>query len=426
MQASPPFPETDRVLHGDFIVQARLQAPEAAWSLTAGDTAWLTWRFGDGAWHLGWRSGLHASWQTLQAGPAGRGAVTLQIERQGSSLIASWAASGQLWQSERLSGLDWPERIRAGIEGASAACDNLRFIQPLDRSRSLYEQATVCSRLELLDLASGARRVIHEAPKLFEAPNWSRCGRFLVFNQEGRLWRLTLVTGQIEALDTGEVVRNNNDHVLSFDGQGLAMSSADPQDGHSRIHVASLAGGPVRQVTAQGPSYLHGWSPDGRHLAFVGRRPGHDHFNLYRIHVDGREETRLTFTQALDDGPEYSPDGQWLYFNSARTGRMRLWRMPASGGAATQLTDDGLDDWFPHVSPDGQTLAFISYLPGEVQPQDHPGGRHVVLRKMPAHGGPAEVLAYVYGGQGTLNVHSWSPDGRQLAFVSYSRPLTAV
>jgi TolB protein len=177
-------------------------------------------------------------------------------------------------------------------------------------------------------------------------------------------------------------------------------------------------GGTPRRVTARSPSYLHGWSPDGKFLVYTGERGGE--FDIYKISVGGGEEVRLTDAEGLDDGPEYSPDGRFIYFNSTRTGRMQLWRMRADGTGQEQLTDDEFNNWFPHPSPDGRWLVFLSFGQ-DVRPEEHPFYKHVYVRLMPAGGGRPRVLAYVYGGQGTINVPSWSPDGKRFAFVSNTK-----
>jgi Tol biopolymer transport system component len=176
-----------------------------------------------------------------------------------------------------------------------------------------------------------------------------------------------------------------------------------------------VTGGTPKRVTANAPSYLHGWSPDGKYLIYTAERQGE--FDIYQISVDGGQEVRLTNTKGLDDGSEYSPDGKYVYFNSARTGTMQLWRMKPDGNGQEQLTHDELNDWFPHVSPDGKRLVFISF-PKDVAPDDHPFYKHVYLRTMPIGGTEPKVIAYLYGGQGTINVSSWAPDNRHVAFVS--------
>jgi Tol biopolymer transport system component len=272
------------------------------------------------------------------------------------------------------------------------------------------------ANLELLDVASGDRTVVYRTPNAIQAPNWTRDGRALLYNDAGRMYRFDLAARTPAPIETGAATNNNNDHVLSFDGRTLGLSSHVAAEGNrSVVFTVPAAGGAARRVTARAPSYLHGWSPDGRHLVYTGERGGQ--FDVYRIPAAGGEEVRLTDAPGLDDGPEYTPDGRWIYFNSSRTGRMQLWRMRPDGGGQEQVTDDGFNNWFPHVSPDGRWIVFLTFLP-DVKPDDHPWYRQVYLRIMPAAGGAPRVLAYVYGGQGTINVPSWSPDSRRIAFVS--------
>ncbi len=215
-------------------------------------------------------------------------------------------------------------------------------------------------------------------------------------------------------LDTGDATANNNDHGLSPDGKWLAISHSIK--GASQVSIVPAAGGMPRRLTfANEPSYWHGWSPDGKTLAFCGQRD--KEFDIYTIGVDGKGEKRLTTARGLDDGPDYTPDGKYIYFNSERTGDMKIWRMHADGTNQEQVTKDAAyADWFPHPSPDGNWLAFLSY---DKSVRDHPANKDVVIRIMPLSGGKARVLATLFGGQGTMNVPSWSPDSRELAFVSY-------
>ena len=270
------------------------------------------------------------------------------------------------------------------------------------------------STLETIAIASKDRRVVHHARAHLEAPNWTRDGKELLFNQRGLLYRVPVEGGEPRRIDTGFATRCNNDHGFSPDGATLAISDGSQGDGRSVIYTLPAAGGTPRRVTANAPSYWHGWSPDGRTLAYCAERGGE--FDVYTIPVEGGEETRLTTAPGLDDGPDYSPDGEWIYFNSERTGTMQIWRMRADGSEQRQLTSDAHADWFPHPSPDGQWVAFLSY---DKDVKGHPPNKDVMLRMMPAGGGEVRVLASLFGGQGTINVPSWSPDSRHLAFVSY-------
>ena len=222
------------------------------------------------------------------------------------------------------------------------------------------------------------------------------------------------MTRQPTVIDTGTSNRNNNDHVLSFDGTMLGIS--DQSSGQSAVYTVPVGGGTPKRITPLTPSYLHGWSPDGKTLVYTGGR--NKEYDIYSIPADGSgPEVKLTDSTGLDDGPEFTPDGKYIYFNSVRSGTMQIWRMKPDGKDPEQITNDGLNNWFPHISPDGQSIAFLSFGK-DVDPADHPYYKRVYLRLIPIGGGTPKVIAYVYGGQGTINVPSWSPDSRMLAFVS--------
>ncbi|HEX9190014.1 MAG TPA: transporter [Vicinamibacteria bacterium] len=270
------------------------------------------------------------------------------------------------------------------------------------------------SRLEVLTVATGEREVVWSARAHFEAPNWSRDGKSLLFNQDGRIYALPLDERKPRLLDTSPATRCNNDHGLSPDGRWLAISDQTEDGGKSVIFVLPSAGGKPRRVTGKSPSYWHGWSPDGKTLAYCAERGGE--YDVYSIPVAGGEETRLTTAPGLDDGPDYAPDGR-IWFNSVRTGVMKIWRMDPDGKDQAQMTrNEEYADWFPHPSPDGKQVVFLSY---DREVEGHPANKDVVLRLMPLEGGEPRVIARLFGGQGTINVPSWSPDSRRFAFVSY-------
>lgn len=273
------------------------------------------------------------------------------------------------------------------------------------------------SIVETLDIATGARTTVYRSEQHIEAPNWSPDGRYLVVNSKGLLYRLPLSGGGLEKINTGAATQCNNDHGISPDGQSLVISSHDPSNGGgSAIYVLPIGGGEPRQVTTKVPSYWHGWSPDGQWLTYCAERGGN--YDVYAIPVGGGEEVRLTTNPGLDDGPEYAHDGRYIYFNSFRKDRMHLWRMDTDGANPVQLTHDTASNWFPHPSPDGQWLAYIAYL--KDQGQGHPFGQDVQLRLLNLQDGSVKNLTEVfYGGQGSFNVPSWSPDSKRVAFVSY-------
>ena len=284
----------------------------------------------------------------------------------------------------------------------------------------------VVSRLETVDVATGERRLVRRFEGRVEAPNWTRDGRSLVYNADGRLWRVPVDGGEPVEVDTGFCTRCNNDHVLSADGRALAVSCASPADGASAVYVMDFrdrtAGEPVapRRVTGPGASYLHGMSPDGRLFAYCAMRPADPAGDVCVAAADGFGERRLTDAPGLDDGPEFSPCGRFIWFNSVRSGLMQVWRMNADGTDQRQITADGdRNCWFPHVSPDGSTVAYLAYRRGDLEPGQHLADKRVEIRLVSADGRNDRLLLGLFGGQGTLNVNSWAPDSRRLAFVSY-------
>jgi TolB protein len=270
------------------------------------------------------------------------------------------------------------------------------------------------STLEIITAASMDRRAIYVAPERFEAPNWMPDGKNLLFNRNGRIEKISVTGGPAQIIDTGFAIRCNNDHGISPDGTQLVISDNSQEDHQSLAYIVPIGGGTPRRITQKSPSYWHGWSPDGKTLAFVGERNGD--FDIYAIPAAGGEEKQLTTAKGLDDGPEYSPDGKYIYFNSERTGHMQIWRMRADGSEQEQITFGEENDWFPHLSPDGQQMVFVTFEPTV---KGHPENKDVMLRMMTLKDKKITVLAKLFGGQGTMNVPSWSPDGKQFAFVSY-------
>ena len=276
-------------------------------------------------------------------------------------------------------------------------------------------QPALYSVLEVVNADSTAIRHAHYlAEGRFEAPNWTHDGGAFLFNRNGHLERLALGSDKPTVIDTSFANRCNNDHGISPDASQLAISDNSQGDHESLVYIVPISGGTPRRITQKSPSYWHGWSPDGKTLAFVGQR--NSEFDIYTIPAAGGDEARLTTAKGLDDGPEYSPDGKYIYFNSERTGHMQIWRMKADGSEQEQVFSDDLNNWFPHISPDGQWMVFLTY---SADVKGHPENKDVMLRLMSLADKKIMILANLFGGQGTINVPSWSPDNKRLAFVSY-------
>jgi len=264
--------------------------------------------------------------------------------------------------------------------------------------------------------------VAESSSLLFEAPNWTPDGEWLIVNGDGRLFQVAVDTGEFQEIDLGGVTELNNDHVLSPDGT-LAYVSSD--DGH--LYAITLDGSePPRRVSNdRGPTfryYLHGISPDGSQLAYIGLEilPDAVRTNVFTIPSAGGPDMQLTDEDAPHDGSEFSPDGAWIYFNSERgsttPGHAQLFRMSPDGEDITQLTFDERVNWFPHLNPAGDAMAYISYPPGTL---GHPADLDVIVRIADPDGAGIRDLAHLFGGQGTLNVNSWDPTGTRLAYVAY-------
>jgi len=280
----------------------------------------------------------------------------------------------------------------------TAMFSNVELTQPAAQKG----EPVLYSTLETVSVDSADRRVTYLAKGRFEAPNWSRDGSYFLFNREGHIEKLAVGGDQPSVIDMGFANRCNNDHGISPDGTQLAISDNSQGDKESMVYLLPIGGGTPRRMTEKSPSYWHGWSPDGKTLAFVGQRDGE--FDIYGIPAAGGAETRLTTAKGLDDGPEYSPDGKYIYFNSERTGHMQIWRMKADGSEQEQVFFDDFNNWFPHISPDGQWMVFLTY---GADVKGHPESKDVMLRLMSLADKKITVLAKLFGGQGTINVPSW-------------------
>lgn len=423
-------------IKGDFILQARgvLQGKgvdphrKFGWMVrssldTSAPMAAATMH-GDGLTALQYRKTANTNIEQITS--TLNGPDMMQLERKGDQYIMSVAHFGEPWSVEQISSLPLGDDVYIGLFICSHNKDvvekvvfnNVRIIVPAAPGFTPYRDY-IGSHIEVMDVSSGNRQIVYSANESMQAPNYTTDGKSLLYNtSKGLMYRLNLDTRRPTLLNTEPVIRNNNDHVLSFDGKMLGLSSRNDKY-NSVVYTVAATGGTPKQITPVGPSYLHGWSPDGKYLIYTAER-GNNNYDIYKIPSAGGEEIRLTTVEALDDGSEYSPDGKYIYFNSTRSGTMQLWKMEADGSNQTQLTADEYNNWFPHISPDGKWICFLSYLK-DVPPAEHPFYKHVYLRLMPVAGGKPKVIAYLYGGQGSINTPSWSPDSKKIAFVSNTK-----
>ncbi len=381
---------------------------------------------GDGLTVLQWREAKGAEMHHLNSqhfAPKSHYQI-LQLERRGKVLIFRAAHPGEPLQfigqqelpalsGKVLAGLFLCSHEEDTLESAQAW--NVRIDFPLPEDYNAYESGLVGSRLETIDIETRLRNTVYTTDEGIEAPNWLPDGSGFIVNKAGLLYRIPPNGDGLLPIDTGFANQLNNDHVLSWKADRIGISHW--QDGGSRIFIVPVEGGTPEEVTPLVPSYLHGWSPDDGEMVYTASR-NDGPYNVFKIRLSDKKETQLTFVEGLADGPEYSPDGKYIYYNSTESGTMQIWRMQVDGFQQEQLTFDERNNWFPHISPDNQWIVYISF-PESVSPTDHPHYKRVELRLMPVAGGAPRTIAYLYGGQGSINVPSWSPDSRRVAFVSY-------
>ena len=436
-------------IKGDFILTANVKLlgqgtdphRKIGWMIRASeqeDAAHMTATVhGDGLTALQWRRlrGAYMRDPQDEIFAAKKNVQVIQLERNGKTFIMRIANPGEpLQETGRTDMIDMPDEALAGLFLCShnpgvleeGMAWNVRIEKTVPDTHNGYRDGILASRMELMNVFDGQRIIIHEDAGRFEAPNWMPDGKRLLFNQGGSIYTIPITGGTPELLNTGTAKRNNNDHVISFDGKWLGISSHRDgmAGGGSTVYYLPLTGGDPKIVTDSTPSYLHGWSPDGKEVVFTAQRISKSSaYNIYKKPINGGAEVQLTFNKSgLADGPEYSPDGNYIYYNANHTGTMQIWRMKPNGTDHEQLTFDEYNNWFPHISPDGKWMVIISF-PTTIDPGDHPFYKRVMLRLLPVSGGAPRVIAYLYGGQGTINTPSWSPDSKRIAFVSNSGPL---
>ena len=433
-------------LKGDFILTANVKLLDEGknphrkigWMVRAGveeNAAHMSAVLhGDGLTALQWRRlrGAYMRDPEDEIFAIKKNAEIIQLERIGKMFIMRIANAGEpLQEIGRTDMIDMPDEVLGGLFVCSHNAEvqeagmawNVRIEKTVQDTYNGYKDGILGSRLEIMNVFDGKRTIIHQDSGRFEAPNWMADGKKLLFNQGGSIYTIPIEGGKPEKLNTGAANSNNNDHVISFDGKWLAISSHRQglPGGGSTIYYLPITGGEPTIVTDSTPSYLHGWNPNGKELVYTAQRLSNSiAYNIYKKPIAGGPEVQLTFNKkGLADGPEFSPDGKFIYYNSTQTGTMQIWRMKPDGSSQEQITFDEYNNWFAHISPDGKWMTILSFQP-TVPAGDHPFYKRVMLRLIPVSGGAPKVIAYLFGGQGTINTPSWSPDSKRIAFVSNS------
>jgi Tol biopolymer transport system component/regulation of enolase protein 1 (concanavalin A-like superfamily) len=430
--AADSFSFLSRKIHEDFILQTRVnfigQGHELhrktglmiRSSASTNSAVVSCTVHGDGLTSLQYRSKAGEDMKELKFTISGPD--VLQLEKKGNNYTMSVAHAGEVYQSQTIENIDLGADLLAGLFVCShnrnfseeVEFTNTRVFKTAPADLVQYKDY-LGSLLEVLEVETGNRQVMAGYEGSWQAPNWTPDGKTLIYNSEGKLYNFDLATRVSSVLNTDFANNNNNDHVLTLDGKQIGISHHPAEtNGQSVVYTLPVTGGVPKRITEKSPSYFHGWSPDNQFLLYTGERNGD--YDIYKISKDGGKEIQLTSAKGLDDGSEYSPDGKYIYFCSTRTGTMQVWRMDPDGKNQVQLTFDDLNNWFPHVSPDNKWLVFISF-PKEVPADKHPFYERVYLRLMPVEGGAVKVISYLYGGQGSMNVPSWSPDSKKVAFV---------
>jgi TolB protein len=349
----------------------------------------------------------------------------IQIERSENTYTISIAKFGEPFVIKQVKDLDLGDEVYVGLFTASAnqsrvergIYSNVRFTIPVPKVLSLF-RTDIGSNLEVLDIETGNRKILLVDSNSVHSPIWKKDGETLIYAKQGFLYTFNLTNKICQLLNTGVKKSNSNDHVLSFDGKMLSFCVPTEEKGGPIVYTVPVTGGEPKQINKTAPSYPHSWSPDGKTLLLSASRKGE--FEIYKIASSGGKEYGITNSLGMDDCPEYTPDGKQIYFNSNRTGTMRIWRMNADGSEPEVVTTGEYYDWFPHISPDGKWMVFLSYSKEDASASGHPSYRKVYLRLMPVSGGQPKIIAYLYGGQGSINSPCWSPDSKKIAFASYS------
>jgi Tol biopolymer transport system component/DNA-binding winged helix-turn-helix (wHTH) protein len=305
-------------------------------------------------------------------------------------------------------------------------------------------------------LGGTERKIVDHHGCAFSGLSWSPDGESILFaskpsQDEGwSIYRFLLQTQQQIRL-TFPPPHTVGDHIPAFspDGRSIAFRRISSPS-VTEIYVMSAEGGQPNRITFdRGSVEGLAWTPDSRSLVFAAHRLGTS--GLWRVPVGGGlvdgipiagpmvgspavslEGNRLAYTQGFlhseisrvemngprrlkpeaqfisstwgDVGPQFSPDGRWIAFSSARSGAFEIWRCNSDGSAPIQLTSLAVLSGTPRWSPDGAQIAFDS------RPDDH----SQVLVVNADGGAPHKITSGNYEN----SVPSWSRDGNWIYFGS--------
>lgn len=355
------------------------------------------------------------------------GPKTIRIVKQGDVFTMYVSMSGEpLHQVGASVELHLEEPFYVGLGAVSHdvnTTDKVEFAHvSLQRTAPVPTTArqVLYSTLQTISVNDQFRRgmVIRTMPARIDSPNWAPDGKSIYVHEGGRIQRIPYLNppagGAPQPMDTGKLVGCSGNYGLSPDGKWIAVSCSEVSGApHEVFLLPALGGGTPRKVTnTTASSYFHAWAPDSRSLAFT--QGSASKADIFTISIDGGTEQRLT-SDTLNDGPDYTPDGKFIYFDSLRSGKLQIWRMKPDGSAAEQITDDEANNHSPHVSPDGKAVAFLSQQApenGEIVP--------TLLKVISSSDGMIHEVARFQGNRGSFQMYGWG-DATHLAFVSYQK-----